>query len=277
MDIDWNTGGGVPPGSRCCVIVHGLEGCSEAPYVKSMGLAFRKSGYAVGALNLRGCSGEPNRLKRFYHSGDTAGLAIVLGELSKRFDPISLVGFSLGGNVVLKYMGEDPARVPFSVRSVAAFSVPCDLSGSADCLSEPRNSFYMKRFIRLLCAKLNEKENRYPGFRYPKGCLRMQSFHEFDGTYTAPLNGFRDAFDYWNQSSCNRYLDRIDRPALLVNARNDPFLSDSCFPKEAARSHPFFHLEIPAEGGHCGFPGGRTVEGYWHERRALSFFEEKNT
>ncbi len=272
MDLDWLESNPACDEAHCCLILHGLEGDSQAPYVKSMARSLGKSGYAVGALNLRGCSGEPNRLKRFYHSGDTDGLAFVLDQVSMRYDRISLVGFSLGGNVLLKYLGEDSARVPKSVRSAAAFSVPCDLAGAADCLEESRNAFYMKRFIKLLGAKLREKEALYPKYSYKKGYYEMKSFHEFDNVYTARLNGFRDAIDYWSQSSCKQFLNRLDCPALLVNARNDPFLSDSCFPREIAQSSSLFHLEIPKSGGHCGFPGRRAPEGYWHERRALSFF-----
>mgnify|MGYP001160926513 FL=1 len=272
MDLDWLESNPVHNEARCCIILHGLEGDSHAPYVKSMARSFQRSGYAVGALNLRGCSGKPNRLKRFYHSGDTEGLAFVLDQVSARYDRISLVGFSLGGNVLLKYLGEDSARIPKSVRSAAAFSVPCDLAGAADCLAESRNAFYMKRFIKLLGAKLREKEKKYQEYEYEEGYSEMKSFHEFDNVYTARLNGFRDAIDYWSQSSCKQYLNRLDRPALLVNARNDPFLSDSCFPREIAQSSSLLHLEIPASGGHCGFPGRKAPEGYWHERRALSFF-----
>ncbi len=274
MDLDWLQSSQAIEGSRCCIILHGLEGNSQAPYVKSMARAFGRSGYAVGALNLRGCSGEPNRLKRFYHSGDTAGLAFILDQISRRYDRVSLVGFSLGGNVLLKYLGEDAANVPKSVCSAVALSVPCDLAGAADCLAEPRNAFYMKRFIKLLGAKLKEKEGMYPEYIYDKDYAKMKSFHEFDEVYTARLNGFRDANDYWSQSSCGQYLSRLDRPALLINAKNDPFLSDSCFPTETARASSCFYLEIPETGGHCGFPGSKAPEGYWHERRTMAFIQE---
>jgi len=242
--------------------------------MKSMARALGGFGFHVGALNLRGCSGEPNRLRRFYHSGDTDGLAAVLDTVCRRYDQVVVVGFSLGGNVLLKYLGECRARVPQSVKAAAALSVPCDLASSAECLAGKRNSFYMNRFIRLLGAKLKEKEAVYPDYRYEKGYARMKSFHEFDGVYTAPLNGFRDADDYWRQSSCRQYLSEIDRPTLLVNAKNDPFLSRACYPVDEARSSPTFHLEIPEEGGHCGFPGDSDAAGYWHERRLLSFFRE---
>lgn len=276
VDVDWVASGKREKPTRCCIVVHGLEGDSKAPYVKAMARAFDNAGYAVGALNLRGCSGEPNRLKRFYHSGDTAGLAEVLKRASERFDDVFVVGFSLGGNVALKYLGESGASLPDAVRAAAVFSVPCDLEGASDRLAERGNAFYMKRFIRLLLAKLREKEALYPEYRYECSHSEMKTFHDFDGTVTAPLNGFRDALDYWTQSSCARYLGGIDRPALLVNARNDPFLSEDCFPVAAARASEWLHLEIPESGGHCGFPGKVNGSGYWHELRALAFFETAN-
>ncbi len=272
IDVDWERAATAERNGRCCIALHGLEGHSGAPYIKSLARAFGEAGYTVGALNLRGCSGEPNRLNHFYHSGETEGLAFIVETLARRFEAIYLVGFSLGGNAALKYLGEDSSRVPDAVRGAVAFSVPCHLASAADCLAEPRNRFYMKRFIRMLCAKLEQKSNRYPKYVYEPGCCAMQSFHEFDEVYTAPLNGFDNAQHYWTESSCIRYLDRIDRPALLINARNDPFLSSACFPIEIAQVSDRFFLEMPRSGGHCGFPGARSRDGCWHERRALSFF-----
>ncbi|MDE0767272.1 MAG: alpha/beta fold hydrolase [Opitutaceae bacterium] len=273
VDVDWVKSKDRTPRSRCCIVIHGLEGNSQAPYVKAMARAFDRSHYAVGALNLRGCSGEPNRLEKFYHSGDTVGLSEVLERVAERYSEVYVVGFSLGANVALKYFGEAALRLPESVRAVAAFSVPCELKGASDRLAERGNRFYMKRFIRLLCSKLQDKKSRYPDFRYAKGCSEMKTFYDFDGTYTAPLNGFRDAVDYWTQSSCTRFLDKIDRPALIVNAKNDPFLSEDCYPIEIALAHKWLHLETPESGGHCGFPGKGNSGGYWHELRALAFFE----
>lgn len=273
VDVDWVKSDRREERPRCCIVVHGLEGDSQAPYVKAMARAFDRANYAVGALNLRGCSGEPNRLERFYHSGDTVGLAEVLARVAERFGEVYVVGFSLGGNVVLKHLGEAASSLPGSFRAAAAFSVPCELQGASDRLAERGNEFYMKRFIRLLRRKLRDKAALYPEFRYEDGCSEVKTFYDFDGTYTAPLNGFRDAVDYWTQCSCSRFLDRIDRPVLLVNAQNDPFLSKDCFPVQAAGASECLHLEIPASGGHCGFPGKRNAAGYWHELRALAFFE----
>lgn len=273
VDLDWVDSPRGEAVRRCCLVMHGLEGHSQAPYMKAFARSFSRAGYAVGALNLRGCSGEPNRLKRFYHSGDTQPLFEVAETLAKRFDAIYLVGFSLGGNIALKYLGEFSSKAPEAVRAAVAYSVPCDLTGAAERLASADNEFYMKRFIRMLCSKLREKSQLYPEYKYEKGCSRMITFHDFDGAYTAPLNGFEDAADYWTQCSSLRYLEGIDRPALLINAGNDPFLSASCYPYEVARASKRFFLEVPQSGGHCGFPGRSRREGYWHERRALEFFE----
>lgn len=274
IDVDWLEGCGQENAQRCCLVLHGLEGDSQAAYIKSLAKSFGFAGYAVGAFNMRGCSGEPNRLKRSYHSGDTEGLATVLNKLSLRYEWIGLAGFSLGGNVILKYLGERSSKLPPSVKAAVAFSTPCDLRTSADCLARTENAFYMKRFIKLLCGKLREKERAYPEFSYKKGCRNMKTFKEFDDAYTAPLNGFRDAEDYWRQCSSRFYLEGIERPSLLINAQNDPFLSRDCYPSEVAKEHQFLHLEMPASGGHCGFPGDRHRTGYWHERRALEFFQQ---
>lgn len=273
IDVDWIGSPHRAPARRCCLVLHGLEGHSRAPYLKAAVRSFSRADYAVGALNLRGCSGEPNRLKRFYHSGDTQPLFEVVDSIAKRFDSIYLVGFSLGGNVALKYLGEFSSNAPETVRAAVAYSVPCDLAGAAERLASADNEFYMKRFIRMLCSKLREKSRMYPSYQYAKGCSQMKTFHDFDGTYTAPLNGFEDAADYWARCSSSRYLEGIDRPTLLINARNDPFLSASCYPYELARSSDSFFLEVPQSGGHCGFPGRSGRGGYWHERRALEFFE----
>ena len=273
VDVDWVAKPAQASLARCCLALHGLEGDSQAPYVKALIRSFEGQGYAMGALNLRGCSGEPNRLKRFYHSGDTLGLAEVVEKVGSRFETVVLVGFSLGGNVVLKYLGDLGNQAPGSVRAAVAFSVPCDLAGAAEKLAESSNQFYMKRFVRMLCSKLKEKSRLYPQYEYAEGCANMKTFHEFDEVYTAPLNGFKGAKDYWARCSSLHSLDGISRPTLLVNAANDPFLSPACYPREIARSHSSFHLEVPEWGGHCGFPRGLLHGGPWHGLRALEFFE----
>lgn len=270
LDVDWSVAGSST--RNLVVLLHGLEGNSQAPYMTPLVSALNVAGYDAAVLNFRGCSGEMNRLTRFYHSGDTADLDVLLRRVEPRYDSISLVGFSLGGNVVLKYLGEEPEGLPGNVRAAVTYSVPCDLEASARCLESRGNSFYMKRFMRHLCSKVEAKDRLgYEGID-STGCRNMRTFAEFDNEYTAPLHGFRSAGHYWSESSSFQFLDRIKVPTLLVNAGNDPFLDERCFPVDvAARSSAFF-LEMPDGGGHCGFPG-RMHSGYWYANRALEFLQ----
>lgn len=271
FDVDWARG--TSRERNLLIILHGLEGSSRAPYVVSMARAAREAGYAVAALNFRGCSGEMNRLPRFYHSGDTGDLRELVSRVGDRYDSVSFVGFSLGGNVLLKYMGENVEEMPRCIRAAVAFSVPCHLSSSAEALERFDNKVYMRRFIRMLCHKVEEKERLGNMPLASCGCRVMRTFREFDGGYTAPLHGFRSADDYWSRSSSLGFLSTINRPTLLVSAQNDPFLSEQCFPRGIAAESDMFYLETPEQGGHCAFPGRRSGKGYWHERRALDFIE----
>ncbi|MEM9158057.1 MAG: alpha/beta fold hydrolase [Verrucomicrobiota bacterium] len=268
VDVDWAR----EEGERCVLAIHGLEGSSEAPYMKSILRSLSKAGYAAAALNLRGCGGEPNRLLRSYHSGSSDDLRSVVEELYRRFGGVYLVGFSLGGNITLKYLGEEGASLDTKLKAGVAISVPCDLASSAEVLGKWSNAFYMKRFMTMLTAKVREKAARFPGELSAERCKGMRTFGEFDDAFTAPMNGFADAEDYWKRASSKPLLWKIGRPALLINAVNDPFLPDECYPIEEAKGSDWFHLEMPRAGGHCGFPGTRSGEGYWIERRVMEFF-----
>ena len=272
IDLDW-VAGTKDRKERCVLVLHGLEGHSGAPYMKSMLRSFSKAGYAAAAMNLRGCSGEPNRKLRSYHSGCSEDLREVIESVYRDYGSVFLVGFSLGGNIVLKFLGEEGKNLNPRVKAAVGFSVPCDLAASALALESTENVFYMKRFIRLLGAKVMEKASRFPDRVDGQAWKEMQSFAEFDNFYTAPMNGFKDAQDYWTKASSKPLLGGIKRPTLLINAANDPFLSDACYPREAAEANDSFFLETPATGGHCGFPGVRGKNGYWIEDRALRFFE----
>ncbi|MCW1915010.1 alpha/beta fold hydrolase [Luteolibacter sp. GHJ8] len=266
LDLDWSTQGR----ERLAILSHGLEADSKAPYIQGMATALQRRGWDVLAWNYRGCSGELNRLLPFYHSGASHDLhEVVLHAL--RVHPaarIDLVGFSLGGNMTLKYLGE---RAPVSPRlhRAVAFSVPCDLACSSRRLSTRTNRVYMDRFLRSLRRKLAEKQPHFPGEIDLTGIGGVRNFRQFDDRFTAPLHGFRDAADYWARASSRPFMPRITIPALLVNAANDPFLGPGCFPREEAEASRTFHLEIPADGGHCGFSGG--PDEYWSERRAAEF------
>ena len=269
LDLDWALRGS----DSLLVLSHGLEGSSEGSYIRGMGRAFRRRGWDVLAWNYRGCSGEDNRLLRTYHSGASDDLARVLQHVSRTraYRNVVLVGFSLGGNLTLKYLGERGADLDARVRKAVVFSVPSDLEAASRALGRRANRIYMEKFLSTLRAKVLAKDRRFPGV-LPKVNLRsIRTFREFDDIFTAPSNGFEDAMDYWRTCSANRFLSGIRVPTLLVNARNDPFLAPECFPVGAAEDNSSLFLETPRHGGHVGFVRFATDGLYWSERRALEF------
>ncbi len=256
---------------RLVILSHGLEGSFDAGYIRGMASALVAAGWDALAWTFRGCGPEPNRLLRFYHSGETGDLSTVIHHAARRYEQLALVGFSLGGNLTLKYMGEKPPHP--SIIGAAAVSAPVDLAASALALDRLRgNRLYLRRFLATLIAKIEAKALRFPGELDLAGIRRIRSFQEFDDRYTARLHGFRDARDYWTQSSARQFLPRITVPSLLINARDDPFLPPPCFPAAEAEASPHFFLDAPAHGGHVGFldslrRGART----WAERRVADF------
>lgn len=271
LDLEW-TG---RTSSKLAILSHGLEGSSNAPYVGGMARALASAGWDVLAWNFRGCGGEANRLLRFYHSGATEDLHEVVSHAaaSHPASRIDLIGFSLGGNLVLKYLGEGVWPLSAKLHAAVAFSVPCDLADSAARLSHRANRQYMARFLTGLREKITSKAAAFPGEIDLAGLEEMRTFKQFDDRYTAPLHGFRDANHYWRECSSRRFLDAIRLPSLLVNAGNDPFLGERCFPIEEAVRHAQLHLEIPSTGGHVGFPASDSSGSYWSERRAIGFLE----
>jgi uncharacterized protein len=232
----------------------------------------RARGWQAVALNFRSCSGEMNRLPRFYHSGDTGDLDEVLGLLRARHPggALAAVGVSLGGNVLLKWLGEQGDGA--SLHVAAAISVPFDLAACAAVLDRgfPR-AVYTRNFLRTLRAKVREKAARYPGFVDVALALRARTFAEYDEIVTAKLGGFAGARDYWARSSSGPYLTRIRRPTLLINALDDPFVPSHTLP-DVATLGPHVSAEFPARGGHAGFLEGRPWSATsWAERRALDF------
>ena len=257
------------------ILSHGLEGDSRRKYIRGMCRAFAARGWDCLARNFRGCGGEMNRTPGLYHSGMTEDLHAVVGHcLGEGYERIMLVGFSMGGNQVLKYLGEAPDRVPAEVVAAAAFSVTCNLPGAARELDRPGNAVYMHYFLRTLRRKVRLKHARYPDLYPLDGLERMRTFAEFDNQYTAPVHGFSSAADYWEKAASLPHLHRIRVPALLVNALNDPFLSPGCYPVDVARNNACLFLETPGEGGHVGFTSPLGKEAYWSETRAVKFFSE---
>ena len=258
------------------VLSHGLEGDSRRKYIRGMSLMFAAHGWDSVARNFRSCGGEMNRTPGMYHSGQTEDLHLTVEYCLKAgYERLLLVGFSMGGNQTLKYLGENPAKVPPEVAGAAVFSVPCDLTGSARMLARPQSAVYMQYFLKSLRKKVRMKHAVHPELYPLDGLEKIRSFSEFDNRYTAPVHGFSSAGDYWSRSSSLPFLPDIGVRTLLVNARNDPFLSRECYPEDAARKSAFLHLETPEEGGHVGFVSPAGERAYWSERRAGQFFREE--
>jgi predicted alpha/beta-fold hydrolase len=268
LDLDWSCQGS----ERLAVISHGLEGNTGRNYVKGMVRAVNLAGWDALAWNYRGCSGEPNRQLRSYHNGATDDLDWVIRHAaeSRSYDQIALIGFSLGGNLTLVYLGRDTVHP--NVSKAVVFSVPCDLAASARKLARPVNTIYMRRFLKDLHLKIKEKGKL---ISHPllddTGYEKIKDFKGFDDRYTAPMHGFKNAEDYWHSCSSLQFIESIQHPCLIINALNDPFLTRECFPVAQANNNPFVTLKTPASGGHVGFidfnHGGR----YWSEIQAAEF------
>jgi predicted alpha/beta-fold hydrolase len=265
LQLGWWRGGH----ARLLVLCHGLEGSLQAVYIRSLAAASARAGWDILAWNYRGCGGLPNRLPRSYHSGESGDLRAVIDHAAPAYADVALVGFSLGGNLTLKYLGEAPAHP--AVRAAVAVSAPVDLASSAMALDErPANRLYQRRFLRSLLAKAQAKARRFP-----QAVGRLDGIHtirDFDERFTAPLHGFRDADDYYARASALPHLTALRVPALLLNALDDPLLASPSFPCDLASLSPHLHLEAPAHGGHVGFLDGRLRR--WHEGRVLGFLED---
>ncbi len=267
LDLDWAEVGS----DRLVIVIHGLEGTSRRAYVTGMVKALNKAGWDGLAVNLRSCSGEPNRRLRSYHNGATDDLAWVIAHAKRqnRYREIALVGFSLGGNLCLVYLGRD--RVDPIVSRAAAFSVPCDIEASAHTIAKCQNRIYMKRFLNMLHEKIRAKMAIMPEYINDDGFEKIKNFTDFDNRYTAPIHGFKDARDYWQKCSSKQFLPDIGVPTLIVNAANDPFLPEACYPVKEAGENSNISLEIPGSGGHVGFIEFNPEGIYWSEKRAAAF------
>lgn len=273
LDLDWLVHDNDT--RKLVIISHGLEGSSERHYSRGMAKYFHAHGWDALAWNCRSCSGELNRLPRFYHHGDTADLQRVIDEAYRKdYDHIALTGFSMGGSFSLKYLGEQGPRIDGRIKGAATFSVPCSLGSSAAELDKPGKRFYRNRFLKKLGKKILAKSYIYPDKLSYEGYWKINTFRQFDDTYTSPLHGFKNASDFYKTSSCDQFLEKIVVPTLIVNAANDPFLTPECYPKEILKDHPHVHLEIPARGGHVGFSLPGSKENYM-EQRAFEFLGSK--
>lgn len=261
-----------PNTSKIALLLHGLEGDAQRPYMRGMAKLLIKNGYDVAAINFRGCSGVQNKLYRSYHSGETGDLRFLIKEVVHRgYRSIGLYGISLGGNVVLKYLGEQQ-EIPAQVKAASCIGVPLDLKVSLEQLIKRENFIYRTSFLVHLRSKYIRKMKQFPDKMSRKEYRTIRSLKDFDDVYTAPAHGFKGALDYYAKASSFQFLDSIDIPTLILNAKNDTFLHGDCYPIDQAKGSKHLNLEMPEYGGHVGFylPG----EHYYNECRTLEFFNE---
>ena len=268
------------PGAPLLVISHGLEGSSRASYVRGLAAAAARKGFSVAAWNFRGCSGEPNRLLRQYHSGETGDLAAVVSRLVAEDParPVLLAGFSLGGNQLVKWMGERGEDLPAPVRAAVAISVPFDLEACASALDGPGfwPFVYRERFLRRLRRKALRKAAEHPGSIDARAVRASRTFAEYDGLVTARLHGFSSAQDYWRRCSAARFVGAVRRDLLLLSADDDPLVPAWSIPVGEARDNPRITLEVTPGGGHVAFVAGSlTGPAFWAEERAVAFLQDR--
>ena len=264
------------PGAPRLLVLHGLEGSSDAAYVRGLLGEAHDRGWGGLALHFRNCSGTPNRLSRSYHSGETGDLALAIERLRAEAPgaPLLVAGVSLGGNVLCKWLGEMGLAVAREVRAAVAISVPFDLALCAQAIDGPGfwARIYCKRFLRTLLPKARDKAARFPAALDAKSLEGIDSLTDFDDRVTARLHGFSGAADYYARSSSGPFLWRVRVPLLLLSAEDDPFIPAAALPLEAARSSAQVRLEVSPRGGHVGFISGSILAPVaWAERRAGQF------
>ena len=258
--------------TKTIILSHGLEGNSKRPYVRGMAKKFYLNGWNVIAWNYRGCNGKMNNSIKSYHSGFTEDLEVVIKYADRPgVNHISLIGFSLGGNLSLRYLGTSQ-EVNQKIKSAVVFSVPLDLHHSSLQIGKNSNILYTKRFLRTLKKKVKEKANYFQGIDVA-ALHEIKDLKTFDDRFTAPIHGYMDALDYYKSCSAVFILNEIKIPTLIINALNDPFLPKECYPFTLLEKHSFVHLETPENGGHVGFYAKNGNGAYWSEDRAYQFIE----
>lgn len=268
LDLDWSFS--KEKTKKLIILLHGLEGNAQRPYMTGPAKLFNENDVDAVCVNFRGCSGENNLKYRSYHSGATDDLIEIIHHIisTKHYSEIYLKGISLGGNVILKYLGEGN-DIPKQIKAAIAISVPCYLKGSAKELHTFKNTLYHDRFKRYLVNRLKDKQRQFSDLLSVEDIKSINTLKDFDDVYTAKAHNFKDAFDYYEKSSSLQFLQNIKTPTLIINALNDSFLSPECYPVKEAKANPNLHLEMPNHGGHVGFIDKKNV--YYNEKRALEF------
>lgn len=260
------------------VLFHGLEGNSQSHYARALMRAVEQRGWHGVVIHFRGCGGTPNRLRRAYHSGDSVEIDWTLRRLKQQYPttPIYVIGVSLGGNALLKWLGEQNAGSREIVAGAAAISAPLDLMIAGDALGKGFNRFYSRHFLKTLKRKIYDKLERFPDICDRKALDAADTLRDFDNIVTAPLHGYKDTDDYWTRASSKPYLKNIAVPALVINALDDPFMPAFALPRANEVSESVI-LEMPAHGGHVAFVSASFPFSFpgnlnWMPTRVLDFF-----
>lgn len=273
LDLDWSFS--KVSSKKVVLLIHGLEGNGQRAYIAGSAKEFNNQGYDACAINLRTCSGETNRLFRSYNAGATEDLNAVIQHVleAKNYSEIFLQGFSLGGNLALKYLGEY-RTIPKEVKAAIGISVPCDLYSSCKELLKLKNLPYAIRFKKHLVNKLKEKQKHFPEKLTHDDIKKVVTLKDFDDLYTSKAHGYKDALDYYEKCSSLQFLPNIKIPTLIINAMNDSFIGPECYPHKEAMENSELYLELPKYGGHVGFYGKNNIT--YTEKRVIKFFSEVN-
>ncbi|WP_281615849.1 alpha/beta fold hydrolase [Flammeovirga sp. SubArs3] len=272
LDLDWSITDN--DSERVVIISHGLEGGADRHYCKGIAKIFNEKGWDALAWNCRSCSGELNRLPRFYHHGDVIDFDVVVEEARKKgYKKIAFVGFSMGGAILMNALGTPEFNKENIVGGVA-ISTPIELQPSSDELEKRTKRIYNQKFFKKLKAKVIAKSKIMRGIdTTPLLDESFKTLRDFDEAYTAPLHGFENAAEFYHQASVQRRIHNIQHPVLILNAKNDPFLTKESYPVEFASQSDYISLEIPKKGGHVGFSIVNSDFTY-AELRALSFIQK---
>lgn len=273
IDLDFSTIGS----ETLVLLIHGLEGSSQSNYMITTSNYLNNTGFDTVCMNLRSCSGEDNALLETYHSGKTDDVDFIVRHLTTNYKHknIVIVGFSLGGNLTLKYLGEY-INIPLKVKGGVAISVPIDLTTSQAELSKLKNKIYLNEFLKTLKLKILEKSEKFPEYKINKRLLfKATKFRHLEKQYTVPVFGFKSSDDYWLKASSKPYIPKIKVPTLLINSLDDSFLSKECYPFKEAQNSDNFYLLTPNYGGHVGFTSSfNNNENKWIEKKITEFIQE---
>ena len=270
LDLDFS----INNSETVVIALHGLEGSSKSKYIVSAVNHLNNNNIDCIAINFRGCSGEDNNNLYSYNSGQTEDITTIINHILNNYNykNIVLLGYSMGGNITLKYLGET-SKIPSQIKGGIAISTPCDLEGSSIALSSWYNTVYIKRFMKTLKKKTLLKLEKFSDCNLDKKAIaNAKTFTDFDNAVTAPLFGYKNAQDYWRQCSSKQFLKNIKHPTLIINALDDTFLSESCYPFNEAKINNNISLETPKYGGHVGFNSSSFGKDLlWSENRILNY------